>query len=220
MVPVMYGNKKCMKCGKGASHKFTRIEKGQIYDIYLCAEHAAELSPYQKPKIPLSDILEGLLKQEAETPAGGGSGTSAPPDLRCDHCGLSFSNYRKSLLLGCGRCYDSFHDYLIPDLRRFHGDTHHRGRKPGGGRAEPAPTPPEPPVFFGAEEAAGKIAEIPEPVQATPAEPKPPTREEEMDSLKRALKRAIAQENFKRAAELRDKIREMNQASESDTSGS
>ena len=77
--------KKCMKCGQPATHKFTRIEKGQIFDIFLCAEHAIEMSPYQKPKIPLSDILEGLLKQDVKQKQ---AGPAVPANLRCRSCGL------------------------------------------------------------------------------------------------------------------------------------
>ncbi len=36
----------CMKCDKSATHKITKIVKGQVHDIYLCDEHARSFTPY------------------------------------------------------------------------------------------------------------------------------------------------------------------------------
>lgn len=195
----MYTKKKCMKCGQPATHKFTKVEKGQIYDIFLCAEHAAEMSPYQKPKIPLSDILEGLFKQEAKQKTG----PSAPASLRCQSCGHTFEAYKKNLLLGCADCYGFFREFLIPDLRRFHGDTHHYGRKPGGGLARLAPRD-----FLIAElegEAAGPIAKE-EPERS--AEPSIDFMGL-IDELTREMHDAIEDEDYARAARCRDQIRDL-----------
>ncbi|MCE5230090.1 UvrB/UvrC motif-containing protein [bacterium] len=202
----LYQKKKCMKCGKPATHKFTRIQDGQIYDLYLCGDHAAEMSPYQKPKqIALSDILEGMLKQDFSKIVGG---PGAPAGVVCKNCGLSFEDYRKNLLLGCSECYDSFHDYLVADLRRFHGDTRHVGRRPGGKPAQPAPPAP-----------VGPFEDVAERVEAEP-EPPSPTKgaenlianpERAIEELTRAMKSAIATEDYERAAKCRDQIRELRQ---------
>jgi protein arginine kinase activator len=191
----MYGQKTCMKCGKPATHKFTRVEKGQIYDIFLCAEHAAEISPYQKPKVPLSDILEGLLKQSQEAKS---AGPKAPPGLKCSQCGLTFEEYRKKLLLGCTDCYASFRQYLIPELRRFHGDTRHRGRCPGGGQAKP--------------QISEEMAQHLEHEAAAVVEPESPAIEEmgtiegQIEVFNQEMKKAIAREDFAAAARCRDQI--------------
>lgn len=195
----MYTKKKCMKCGQPATHKFTKVEKGQIYDIFLCAEHAAEMSPYQKPKIPLSDILEGLFKQESKQK----SGVTAPVNLRCQSCGLQFEHYKKNLLLGCADCYIFFREFLIPDLRRFHGDTHHFGRKPGGGLARLAPRD-----FLMAEiegEAAGLVGKV---EVELPVEPRLDFTGM-IDDLTHEMYEAIEEEDYARAAHCRDQIREL-----------
>jgi protein arginine kinase activator len=203
----MYGKKNCMKCGKPATTKFTRIEKGQVYDIFLCAEHAAEMSPYQKPKIPLSDILEGLLKQnvEEETPTG----PKAPAGLRCAHCGLTFQSYKKHMLLGCSDCYEAFRDYLIPDMRRFHGDTRHRGRAPGGGLAKPGLN--EELARQIQNEAASAIA--PARQEGDPAQ----QNEQRIQALMRTMNRAIAEEDFAAAARCRDELQELRRKIEGDS---
>ncbi len=200
-----YQKKKCMKCGKPASHKFTRIQDGQIYDLYLCGDHAAEMSPYQKPKqVPLSEILEGLLKQDFNLKVGGGS--QAPGGVRCRHCGLPFESYRKNLLLGCSECYDSFHDYLLADLRRFHGEVRHVGRRPGGGAIKPSTEPAEPlPQASEPEPPAAPLAH-----SATKgAEKLIKTPESAIEELTRAMKAAIADEDYERAARCRDQIAQL-----------
>jgi protein arginine kinase activator len=194
-------NKKCMKCGKPATHKFVRIEDNQIYDLFYCEEHALESSPYQKPKIPLSQILASLMSQEPAAQVAGPSEGDA--EARCRSCGLAFGSYRKSLILGCPDCYESFYAQLIPELRKFHGNTKHTGRKPGGGKET--------------SEGMGKIVPVETsegsagPIKLLGAPPETETADEkrEIDQLKEKLNRAIAEEDFEKAAEYRDRIKEL-----------
>lgn len=205
----MIFNKPCIKCGKPATHKFVRIEKHQIYDMFFCDEHAAEKSPYQKTKIPLSEILASFLNQEQMQQGEEG------PDLRvrCDSCGLPFEAYRKTLILGCPNCYDSFDEQLLPELRRFHGNIKHVGRKPGGGKEEPASPGREVEIEMPEDEAAAAVAKDEEPTaeivekKSTPAVIHDP--QAQIDELTREMNQAIGDEDFERAAQCRDKIREL-----------
>src|SRR5262245_12544978 len=98
-----YGNKKCVHCNQPATNKITKIKDGQIHDIYLCADHAAESSHYQKQHAGathLSEILKQLIQQDLNAKAEAG-GPQAPLDLRCATCGLGFREYKKNLMLGC-----------------------------------------------------------------------------------------------------------------------
>ena len=216
---AIYQKKKCMKCGQPATHKFTRIRDGQIFDIYLCGDHAAEESPYQKPikQIPLSEILEGLLKQENALKSG--TGPVPPPGVKCRTCGLSFESYRKDLMLGCSDCYDSFREWILADLRRFHGDTRHVGRRPGGGNVEPRP---QFTVRSLEEEMAGPVggAETGALTEASPTKGaekllKDPSRA--IDELTRTMNRAILEEDYERAARCRVQIRQIQQTLEKET---
>lgn len=215
----MLGKRKCAKCGQEATHKFTRIRDGQIFDIFLCAEHAAEMSPYQKPKIPLSEILETLLKQEVadnelvEERTSGSEGL----DLRCHHCGLHYSEYRRTLMLGCADCYEAFKTLLKTDLRKFHGATQHTGNPPSGKFRKPVPyTPPrpEPQVNPCVSEPvpckAGELEEV-EPQEVAPVIMSVP---EKIDQLRGEMKAAIEREDFAAAAQLRDEIRALNKGKE------
>lgn len=202
----MIFNKPCIKCGKPATHKFVRIEKHQIYDMYFCDEHAAEKSPYQKTKIPLSEILASFLNQEQMQQAEGA------PDLRvrCSSCGLPFEAYRKTLILGCPNCYESFEEQLLPELRRFHGNIKHVGRKPGGGKEEPSDAGRPVEIHMPEEEAAMPFVE---PEAAAPAPQSGPALvpdpQAQIDELTREMNDAIGDEDFEKAARCRDRIREL-----------
>jgi len=122
---------KCQKCDRPATHKFTRIINGKAYDFYFCQEHAAEFSPLQKKaaaQMDLAKLLAGLLQSEQGQKAG--PKEAAEEELRCPRCGLSFREYRKTMLLGCSQCYRAFEKPLRHDLRRYHGTVRHCGKHP------------------------------------------------------------------------------------------
>ncbi len=54
-----------------------------------------------------------------------------PEDKVCPGCGMSFSEYERSGLLGCPSCYDYFNEELLPYIARIQGKTVHVGK--GGG---------------------------------------------------------------------------------------
>lgn len=129
----MLHEKLCTKCGQAAaSVKLTKLTKGQMEVQWLCSDCAAEESPYQKKISALSvqAILAGLLNQNATEAAAKPVRPSI--EATCSACGLPFETYRSTLLLGCSQCYEDFEEYLITDLRKFHGSTVHRGRVPEG----------------------------------------------------------------------------------------
>lgn len=210
----MIMNKKCMKCGKAATHKFVKIEKNQIYDMYYCEEHAGEKSPYQKTEIPLNEILASFLSQGQQPGAEGGE---LDVSARCENCGLAFEAYRKTLMLGCPECYESFSDQLLPELRKFHGNVKHVGRKPGGGMELPDESSSvpiesgadvEPPAQANGEPAGAEPSEAEESASKGGAElisdPK-----SAIDELTREMTAAIAEEDFEKAARCRDQISEL-----------
>ncbi len=126
---------KCERCGKhDAAVKMTRIEKtGQAVQIVLCQSCAADASPFQKNIIhkqaSFDLLLKELLKQQQSSDPGEEFGGEVPT---CHSCGMEFTVYRKTFILGCAECYDSFEEWLEPDLRRLHRATRHLGEAPGG----------------------------------------------------------------------------------------
>ena len=211
---MQYGNKHCAHCDQAATHKFTRVREGKVYDIYLCAEHAAQSSPYQKPAqaTQLSEILKHILKQELQEKEQQNAAGTGALDLRCGYCGLSFRDYKKNLILGCSECYSAFRPFLVLDLRRIHGATQHVGRKPGGGVQEPVQEREEMPTSLMEMESAISVSKLGQ----TPDSAPDPTPEQlnqqtraEIENLKRLMHLAITQENFAKAGMCRDQIREL-----------
>lgn len=121
----------CMSCKKNlATVKLTRLDKGNVSELWLCQDCASEQSPYHKKVSSLSieTILANILgQQQVEAEA-----SAEATNLTCHTCGLPFDSYRSTLLLGCSDCYESFEVPLSADLRKFHGSATHVGRVPEG----------------------------------------------------------------------------------------
>ena len=122
----------CMNCHQNvATIKFIKMVNGKVEEQYLCRQCAAQKSPYQKKSSPqLDEILSGILGAAANEAAT--THQRSTSELTCNTCGLPFSSYRESLILGCSDCYESFEKLLVNDLQRFHGATEHVGRVPHG----------------------------------------------------------------------------------------
>ena len=100
---------------------------------------------------------------------------------RCSICGSTMNDIKKSGKVGCANCYELFLSELTPTIRGIHGNTEHIGKHPV--------------IEYTAE-----------------AEPQDTAKTEEPDrlsSLKAELKKAIENEQFERAAELRDEIKKL-----------
>ncbi len=53
----------------------------------------------------------------------------------CPVCGRSYADYKRTGLVGCAACYETFREELMPVIRRMHGKTVHMGGHPlGNGR--------------------------------------------------------------------------------------
>ncbi|HUT25037.1 MAG TPA: topoisomerase DNA-binding C4 zinc finger domain-containing protein [Sumerlaeia bacterium] len=203
---------KCMNCERPATTKITKIGKGgKVFDIYLCDEHAQTFSPYLKKTQPanLVELLQHLLKQQgamAEAAAAAAGAEEELPGRTCANCGLNYGAYRKTLLLGCSDCYDSFEDLLSHDLRKMHGVIRHAPEEEGATLAETS-------VAADAESAAKvplveTINKTETAAQVkTDAAVKSPDGALSVADLKRKLRQAIDREDFEQAARVRDSIR-------------
>lgn len=101
---------------------------------------------------------------------------------RCDVCGSTYHDIAKSGQVGCAKCYEIFIDQLMPSIRRIHGNTTHSGKKPS--------------TF--AEEINVKDIKN--------------EKQQLIDKLKKELDDAVLEQNFELAAQLRDKIKEMEES--------
>ena len=105
---------------------------------------------------------------------------------RCPHCGTSFGEITQSGRIGCAECYQTFRARLLPVIQRIHGSARHVGKSPGG--------------------SALRVAEQNSQLVAKPRQEE---RGSPIEEKKRQLKQAIEAQEFERAAQLRDQIKEM-----------
>ncbi len=122
---------KCERCGKDdAVVKLTRVEKGgNPYQICLCQVCASEASPYQKKIFEkhqnIDIMLKELLKQQKAQMTKLEEGRHVQTPDPCPSCGLDYSVYKSTLMLGCPDCYEAFAAELEEDLAKYHRTTEH-----------------------------------------------------------------------------------------------
>lgn len=158
----------CDHCGENeAVIHLTQIVDNQMGTYHLCEVCAAEKGLEPEPGVgnfPLTDFLAQMGQE------------SKPPDVeatRCEYCGLTLKDFKKTGRLGCSHCYVTFEGHLRGLFRRLHGGTQH----------------------------VGKVYLPPDPTEAE--------RNEQLSRLRRKLDHAVRSEDFERAAQLRDQIREL-----------
>lgn len=161
----------CQQCQKKVANvHFTQIINGKKVEMYLCEQCADEKGQMGfSPQLNLGDFLWGFPGFAGST---GYAQVEQPQEVRCEVCGMSFEDFRKTGKLGCGNCYGVFRENLGPILRRLHGSTEHTGKVPG------------------------RVSDC---IRNT----------HEIEKLKNELSAAIGNEEYERAAELRDRIRSL-----------
>jgi protein arginine kinase activator len=107
------------------------------------------------------------------------SGLQKEMGTTCEHCGITWAEFRQHGLFGCEHDYDLFEKDLTPLLQRAHESaTHHTGKVPTRAGAAAGPGLPK------------KRKSI------------------DLSKLKKELQRAVENEDYERAAQLRDAIKE------------
>jgi len=115
----------CDLCGKKpATVHLTEIIDDQMKELHLCEDCAREKSAQMEQQFGLSDLLAGLAEFEKPTKE------LETERVKCEACGLSYTDFKKVGRLGCSECYISFKKYLGPLLRRIHGSNYHTGKSP------------------------------------------------------------------------------------------
>ncbi|MFA6029607.1 MAG: UvrB/UvrC motif-containing protein [Elusimicrobiota bacterium] len=119
----------CSRCQKNpAGVHVQQIVNNQLTQLHLCAE-CAELA--ELPGSGAAPIFE-LLAKLGGLPSGRPARAKEPA---CRSCGLRYEEFRKTGMLGCPGCYESFAPQLSEVLRNIQGSVRHHGKRPGA----PAP---------------------------------------------------------------------------------
>lgn len=177
----------CERCGKNpATVHYTQVINGVKYEVNICSECAKEIGAAMGNSF--QGMMQGFMPIFFNTgmftePFGLGNFLSGfmdwglpteldEKDLKCDTCGMTYSQFKKTGFLGCPQCYSTFRDRLNPLIKRIHGSNAHVGKVP---------------------RRTGGDLRI----------------KKEIEDLKAQLDESVKREEFEKAAELRDKIKEL-----------
>lgn len=131
----------CEVCGQEATVHVTAISGGKREDHYFCetcAKERGEFNLFTPTQQALESWIAGLTGMVAASPQGMGQGPmERTQDPRCPTCGMTFSQFARTGLLGCPDCYQALREPLMPVVRRMQGANPHTGKVPhsAGGEA-------------------------------------------------------------------------------------
>lgn len=182
---------KCEQCNNEATVHELIVSGGVPTERHLCEACAREHGIVTGSPAPVTEFLVKIAEAAAKSP-----GTTATAPAACPACGTTFADFKHSGRLGCAECYKRFEQQLTPILDRAHqGATHHVGKVPVR-------------MMRGAGD-AGDLQARAAAVAAAEA------RAEEIRRLREDLDRAVKGEAYERAAEIRDRLRQLQQGAAS-----
>lgn len=100
----------------------------------------------------------------------------ATVEKACEVCGMTYRGFRAKGRLGCPHCYELFEEELTPLLEKIHGSAHHIGKAPRQEQGE--------------EQSESDVLQ----------------RHRELTRLRRELRDVVQEEDYERAAQIRDRI--------------
>lgn len=117
----MANSLKCDLCSKPATVHLTQIVNNKIHKVDLC-EACAQAKGVTDPNgFSLADLLlKASLNPEPSTPAA----------MRCEACGFTQQDFKKTGRFGCPVCYQTFAEVIDPMLETMHKGSVHQGKVP------------------------------------------------------------------------------------------
>ena len=163
----------CQHCKKNEATTVVKtMINGKYAEYRLCSECAHELG-YDTMFPDFASDFGGMLSSFFSNALPAISGAA-----HCDTCGSTLDDIKRTGKVGCADCYDTFFSELMPTIRNVHGNTEHKGKRPGA-------------------------------IEYTVSEDGSDNNTDQIGKLKAELKKAIEDENFERAAQLRDEIKRL-----------
>ncbi len=118
----------CDICQKSpATVHLTEIINDKVVEMHICQRCAQD----KAVEFQEGFNIPGFLSNMAE-----GAPSARERLLRCNNCGLSYVEFKKSGRLGCGNCYTVFKDQLVPLLKNIHRSTRYHGKPPAHSQAD------------------------------------------------------------------------------------
>ena len=169
---------KCQSCGKReATVRYMEKINGNKQELHLCVDCAKKLG-----FVDFSNMFSPIF-------------TSIPSffedfnlveEDKCKTCGYTFEDYANTGLFGCPNCYDTFSDRLDEIFLKLHGKNRHLRLSENKTKIDNAKK---------------------EKVKKNENVTKIKFKNDELLSLKEELKELIKQEEYEKAAVVRDKIK-------------
>ena len=111
---------KCSLCPKPATVHLTQIVNNKIHKVDLCEACAQAKGVTDPSGFSLADLLvNAALSPDVAAPA-----------LRCEACGFTQAEFKKTGRFGCPACYQYFEPALAGLLEGMHKGTTHVGKSP------------------------------------------------------------------------------------------
>lgn len=124
----------CDKCKKNEARVYyTEIINGEKTEQHLCEECATEYTSFQmgtpimNQELTLGSLLSTILGNYGGTVQGK---SGADKELRCDNCGMTYSEFMKIGRFGCDKCYEKFRIMLDKSIKSIQGADTHTGKRP------------------------------------------------------------------------------------------
>ena len=115
----MANSLKCDLCSKPATVHLTQIVNSKIHKVDLCEACAQAKGVTDPSGFSLADLLlKASLNPEPTS------------DARCESCGFTQQEFKKTGRFGCPACYDHFGAILEPLLDTMHKGSVHTGKVP------------------------------------------------------------------------------------------
>ena len=114
----------CSHCTKPATIHLTQIVDNKIHKVDLCEDCPFKKGVTDPEGFSLADFI---LKPPVEL--------LSESLLRCDTCGFTPADFKKTGRFGCPDCYETFAGILQPILKNMHKDVVHRGKVPSAALA-------------------------------------------------------------------------------------
>lgn len=189
----------CEKCGKkSAVVRLTKIVNNKKSVMNLCADCAEDVQSSVAPPIldGFGSILSGLAGLDNLWSSSVGMSQSKNVKS-CPVCKSTIKTINQTGKLGCSECYVTFIDELRPLLRKIHGNAVHIGAVP---YAEDHAKDDGDTINISRERKADSSEDITSERELT-----------EIEKLRIEMQDAISKEDFEKAAEIRDRIKVLEQ---------
>jgi protein arginine kinase activator len=116
----------CDICKKNeATVHLTEVINDDIRELHICQACANAKSASMQQHFGIADLLAGLV----DLPIGKADRKSHI-GIKCQYCGMSYDNFKKTGRFGCAGCYDAFKRALYPLFKKIHGVSCYTEKKP------------------------------------------------------------------------------------------